>query len=144
MLNTPCLQYIHKNKNVKVTSTERDYNNVSYFEQKYSSYAVECKNYFSSPPHLLECKRNKQHNSMNIIVVWFTSHCSNILVHLCIVYSSRISQIIVCQIYFTNYLTWIPMLNVLQSYLTECPTSNTAYILSYVKLRFILISTNLT
>ena len=102
MLNTPCLQYIHKNKNVKVTSTERDYNNVSYFEQKYSSYAVECKNYFSSPPHLLECKRNKQHNSMNIIVVWFTSHCSNILVHLCIVYSSRISQIILHKLFNMN------------------------------------------
>jgi len=116
--------------------------------QKYSSYAVGCcipcnsvryerKLYIMSSNvktnfrHLFECKSNMQYKSMNIIFAWFTSHCSNILVHLCIVYSSRISQNIFCQIYFTNYLTWILMLNVLRQIysllccvLTSCPMSN--------------------
>ena len=84
MLYTPCIQYIHKNKNVKVSSTEQDSNNVSYFEQTYSSYAVECCNpvqyertlYIMSSNvktnfrHRLiswNVKENMQHKSMNII-----------------------------------------------------------------------------
>ena len=105
----PCIQYIYQNKNIKVTSTERDSNNISYFEQRYSSYTIES----CIPCNSVTYERKLHIRSSNVKTIfghhltsWYAKEtCSNILVHLCIVYSSRISQNIFGQIYFTNYLT---------------------------------------